>query len=156
MKILVSVILVNSLKKKNLHIEDNYGVFVKKLWIELEVEKEKCFCGVCTKNLHWLHDCKKVTWQKFHKMPYRTCPLCQLNIPKEKFDRKDDNGHFISVSIDEITCVGMYRENITADEDRSSDTDEIESDGYKETSDGFQTENENYEDVSESDSTKNE
>lgn len=89
-------------------------------------------------------------------MSYRTCPLCQLNIPKEKFDLKDDKGHFISVSWTEITCVGMYRENITAHEDSSSDTDEIETYGFKETSDEFQTDNENYEDDSENDSTKNE
>ena len=95
-------------------IEDQYGNFIEKLWIQLEVEKENCACPACTKkyckidctdctekiNFHYHHNywqkkCEKITRQRLKKRSYRTCRFCQKNIPKDEFEKLkysyDDN-----------------------------------------------------------------
>ena len=70
------------------------------------MEKEKCACDTCTSNLHWERDCFKVIRQRLHQRPYRTCPLCQIDIPQDQFDRNDSHGHIKFVSKSEVTCAG--------------------------------------------------
>ena len=89
-----------------LKMDDNYGVLIKKLWVQLEVEERKCACIVCTENPKGsrVYSCSKVVWQKYINRPYRTCPIYQLNISTEEFD---GDGHFQykTDSWQEYTCI---------------------------------------------------
>ena len=74
-------------------LEDNYGELIEKLWVQLEVEKEKCACEVCKNNLHFAKNCYKVVRQSLKQRSYRTCPFCQKDIPKEKYERHTKTVH---------------------------------------------------------------
>ena len=101
-------------------IEDNYALLIDKLWLQLEVEKEKCACDNCSyrsksekcqipslckygKSSHshiatW--DCEKIIRQRLKQRPYRTCHFCQENIPKDQFERKGTlyrEGRFVNI-----------------------------------------------------------
>ena len=73
-------------------VEDNYGVLIEKLWIELDVEEQKCACYVCTyKGSHIFglrRNCDKNIRQRLKKRPYRTCRFCQKKIPTNQFEEK--------------------------------------------------------------------
>jgi len=98
---------------------DTYGALIDELWHELEVEKEDCVCSVCKMDLiergKWYFHCRKLIRQRlpnvpWRHLPYRTCPLCRMKIPKDQFDRKADekNGHFKSTSaLIGVICTGV-------------------------------------------------
>jgi len=96
---------------------DSYGALIDELWIQLEVEKEDCVCPVCITDFKerskWLlfSNCRKLMRQRlkfmpWRTLPYRTCPLCRKNIPKDQFDKKPDQkgGHFISTLTYDLKC----------------------------------------------------
>ena len=96
---------------------DTYGALIDELWLQLEVEKEDCVCPICIKDFKerskWLlfSNCRKLMRQRlkcmpWRTLPYRTCPLCRKNIPKDQFDKKPDQkgGHFISTLTYHLKC----------------------------------------------------
>jgi hypothetical protein len=95
-------------------LTDDYAVWYEKTWREIEIRKEKCACHTCTKNLHLTAECARVIRQRAQKVPFRTCPFCQKNIPYEHFDEKGEHGHIKFVSSSEVTC-DKCREFIESD-----------------------------------------
>ena len=70
---------------------DKYEVWFEEIRKEIEIRKEKCKCYACINNLHLTDECERVIRQRDLQMTFRTCPLCQKNIPSLWFDH---NRHY--------------------------------------------------------------
>ena len=87
--------------------DDRYAQLIESLWLELDVEREKCCCHACTEeyckidctnctcnvwvNFHryfYHNDCEKIIRQRLKKRDYRTCRFCQKDIPKDEFEEE--------------------------------------------------------------------
>ena len=73
------------------NLTDDYAVLHEKLYKDIEIRKGKCVCNTCTNKLYLTSDCERILRQRKQEIPFRTCPLCQKNIPPKWFD---ENGHF--------------------------------------------------------------
>ena len=83
--------------------DDEYGYLIENLWLQLDVEREKCGCHACTikyckidctdcvpwHKRYWTKECEKIIRQRLKKRSYRTCRFCQKDIPKEDFEDKE-------------------------------------------------------------------
>ena len=84
---------------------DEYLSLDSETWKQIEKRKEKCSCNTCTSNLHSTAECERVIRQRLEKIPFRTCPLCQEQIPHGAFDNECNyRRHIILVSESKVTC----------------------------------------------------
>ena len=92
-------------RNEEINHKDNYGRLIENLWLQLDVEREKCACDACAfgeyckigcKDEKCVQDiklgayrhqcaldkeCEKIQRQRMFKKSYRTCRFCQKNIP---------------------------------------------------------------------------
>ena len=98
-------------RNEEINHKDNYGRLIENLWLQLDVEREKCACDACAfgeyckigckdekcvqdiKSGAYRHqcaldkECEKIQRQRMFKKSYRTCRFCQKNIPKDEFEK---------------------------------------------------------------------
>ena len=87
--------------------DDKYGYLIESLWLQLDVEREKCSCHACTTEyckadctdakctmhnvtwhkIYWTKECEKIIRQRLKKRSYRTCRFCLKDIPKDDFEK---------------------------------------------------------------------
>ena len=86
--------------------DDNYGQLIESLWLQLDIEKQHCWCDACVSNyckkgcydcpvlggveMHeyfWKKDCEKLIRQRLKKRTYRTCRFCGKDIDKDLFEK---------------------------------------------------------------------
>ena len=66
--------------------KDNYGDFIEKLWVDLEIDREPCKCNTCF--FHGIGWCERIVRQRRINSPIKTCPVCQKEIPKDEYEVK--------------------------------------------------------------------
>ena len=75
---------------------DKYRELIEKLWVEMEIDKEKCVCFKCQQKgpycdhkRHQWESCERIKRQRIFESDIRTCPICQTDFPKEKFEKPE-------------------------------------------------------------------
>ena len=66
--------------------KDNYGDFIEKLWVDMEIDREPCKCNTCF--FHGIGWCERIVRQRRINSPIKTCPVCQKEIPKDEYEVK--------------------------------------------------------------------
>ena len=80
-----SKINLGIMKDDNRDFKDNHADFIEKLWVDLEIDKEKCECHTCIHNESFFN-CARIIPQIKINSPIRTCRICQKDIPKEEYE----------------------------------------------------------------------
>ena len=88
--------------------EDNFHNLIEKLWMDLEIDKQKCDCHSC--RFHsGLFPCDRILRQRRINSPIRTCPVCEKEFPKDEYEKQTKYGSSVDyINLHENACAEAH------------------------------------------------